>query len=118
MHCVKAKSDLTHHSSDAYSPLNMSNHFPTSQVTLQRAGRAIGLVRFRSGHSPAEAADAAGWSVKRLAEMEAGERNATWLDTLELLTALGASLEDLAAAWSEVGDCPHGSTTQRARARS
>lgn len=56
--------------------------------------------------------------MKRLAEMEAGERNATWLDTLELLTALGASLEDLAAAWSEVGDCPHGSTTQRARARS
>lgn len=96
----------------------MSNRFPTRKGAIRRAGRALELVRIERGYTPAAAADAVGWSLGRLAEVEAGGRNVTWLDVLELLTALGASIDDLTAAWSEVGETQHCSTSKPSEGRS
>lgn len=114
---VKAKSDLTHHTRQSYSSPCMSNRFPTRKVAIRRAGRALELVRIERGYTSAAAADAVGWSLGRLAEVEAGGRNVTWLDVLELLTALGAGIDDLTAAWSEVGESRQRSTSQRIEGR-
>lgn len=96
----------------------MSKRFPTKRAALQRAGQAIELVRVRRGYARAEVADAVGWSVGRLKQVEAGGRTVTWLDVLDVLTALDASIEDLTAAWSEVGETRLHPPKQRIKGRS
>ncbi|HSK47225.1 MAG TPA: helix-turn-helix transcriptional regulator [Coriobacteriia bacterium] len=95
----------------------MSNRFLTKSGT-ERAGEALELVRVHRGYSLAEAAEAVGWSLDRLARVEAGQRHVTWVEALDLLTAIGAGFDDLTAAWSEAGKRQRGPAGQRTRARS
>lgn len=72
---------------------------PTPQAAI---GRAIGLRRREQGLKQEALADAAGISVRRLREIEAGKANPTWDVADRIARALGWSLAELATFADEL----------------
>jgi transcriptional regulator with XRE-family HTH domain len=72
---------------------------PTPQAAI---GRAIGLRRREQDLKQEALADAAGISVRRLREIEAGKANPTWHVADCIARALGCSLAELAQRADEL----------------
>jgi transcriptional regulator with XRE-family HTH domain len=60
------------------------------------------IVREAHGLSRAQAADAADWSVDRIAAIEEGSAEVEWSAVLSLLEAMGADSAELSVAYARV----------------
>lgn len=82
------------------SEMSRRNSTKHQDSLARRGGQALKLVRVRHRLRRADLVGIGGWSCARLAAVEEGTEDVTWLALLELLDAMGASVAELSAAYA------------------